>query len=116
MTTGAGDLRDVLIFQRRRVGKADQYGVVQYEWQDLTGRVAASVKPYGGGEATFQARLQGTTGYRVRVRRERALAGLMASDRAIDARNPARVFNIKSIQPSDSNDWIDIAADYGEAT
>lgn len=110
--TGAGQLRQVLIAQRR-VEQEDQYGNTQGEWQEQA-RFNASVEARRGGEAVIAGRLQGTVTYIVTARYSIAAAAVQPDWRLVDARSGA-VYNIRTWVPRPKRDYIDGDVEMGVA-
>jgi len=113
---GAGLMRDKLHFQRREIVD-DGYG------NEVSGDFAtvftapAELIPLKGSEPVIAARLTGVQPYILRIRSSIASRAMDTSWRAIDARNPARIFNITAIvDPSNKNAWLEIMATQGVAT
>lgn len=86
-----------LRFQRRIEPGDDGHGNHQGDWADVC-EVAAEVlaKPAGANEDVLQARLSGIVPYTIRVWQSSLTNDLDAECRAIDARDPYLVFNIRS--------------------
>lgn len=77
----------------------------------------AELIPLRGGEPVQAARLTGVQPYIVRVRSHTASREVTPSWRALDARNPKRVLNIRTVSdPDEKNAWLDMMADDGVAT
>lgn len=77
----------------------------------------AELIPLRGGEPVQAARLTGVQPYIVRLRSHTASREVTPSWRALDARNPKRVLNIRSVSdPDQTNAWLEMMADDGVAT
>lgn len=77
----------------------------------------AELIPLRGGEPVQAARLTGVQPYIVRVRSHTASREITPSWRAIDARNPKRVLNIRAVSdPDQTNAWLEMVTDDGVAT
>lgn len=98
--TGAGDLRDLVRFERR-VPAADGYGNDQDGWATLVERCAAHLEPTRGGEQVIADRLQGQASFDLWVRSDAVTRQLTPDDRAVDLRDPSRVFAIAFVQDMD---------------
>lgn len=111
----AGKRRQLLLFQRRGEGD-DGYGNVQTDWQDVF-ESAAELIPQKGGESVIAARLTGTQPYIVRIPSSSAARQVTPAWRAVDKRDPSRVFNITTVSNNDQkNRMIDMMATQGEAS
>ena len=112
---GAGDLRDKVRFERRPEAD-DGHGNVEGDWADLGLDRSCSMLPTRGGEAVQAARLSGTAGWDIWVRSDTGTRSLVEGDRAVDARNAARTFNIVFIGDMDGRrEWLLIQATSGGA-
>lgn len=111
----AGCLREKISFQVK-VTSPDDYGNEQTEWQTQF-TAAAELIPLKGGEPVIAARLTGVQPYIIRIRSHPAARDVTTAYRAVDARNPSRMFNITSAANIDQkNAYIDMMATQGVAT
>jgi head-tail adaptor len=110
--TGAGNLREVLIAQRRE-DIEDDYGNTQGQWVEQC-RFNASVEPRRGGEAVIAGRLQGTVTYIVTARYSAAAAAVAPDWRLVDARSGA-TYAIRTWVPRPRRDYIDADVEIGVA-
>lgn len=96
MPVSAGQLRDVLIFEARSQ-VSDEYGnEVTGPWTEQF-RVAARVTASPGRETVTAQRLQGINPVDVWVRWSEQTKTIQTEWRAVDARDPSRVFAILSV-------------------
>lgn len=115
MASGAGALRERLEFQKRTTSP-DEYGNEQTAWMTVF-TDAAGLTPLKGSETVIAARLTGTQPYIIRIRGSAAARAVTTAWRAVDARNPTRIFNIRSAANFDAkNAYIEFMADDGVAT
>jgi len=78
---------------------------------------AAELIPLRGGEPVQASRLVGVQPYTVRIRSCVAARDVTTSWRIVDARNAARVMNIRTVtNPDQKNAWLDLLVDDGVAT
>lgn len=114
----AGNMDRRIVFQRRFEKAApDANGETQFEWQDISPPVAASI--YGDRRRTeiTADRRQGVGFWTIRVYWMPTLADLdTAQDRAIDAADADIIFRLDDIRPGDRNDFITLSASTGVAT
>jgi len=115
----AGRMRELLHFQRQGAtpeGEPD-YGSPQAgDWETVF-TAPAELVPMRGGEPVQAARLIGVQPYTVRIRSSTASRQVTPAWRAVDARNPARVFNIRTVtNPDQKGAWLDLLVDDGVAT
>lgn len=112
----AGKLRERLHFQRRAEGE-DGYGNPQSGEFETVFTDAAELLPLKGSEPVIAARLTGVQPYIVRVYSNGNTRIVGPSWRAVDARNPERIFNITAAANIDQkNRMIDFMATQGVAT
>ena len=113
--TAAGNLRERLTFQRRAL-TSDGYGNSAGDWQsEFT--CAAELRPRMGGETVLQERLAGRQPYTVTIRYSAEAAEVTPEWRAFDARNPSRIFNIRSgSNPDMKRRFIELLVDENVAT
>lgn len=110
-----GDLWRRLMFQRRAL-TSDGYGNNQGDWADEFA-CDAWVREKLGGEVVLQERLAGRQPLTITVRYFSRTAAVTPEWRAVDARDPSRVFNLRSkANPDGRNRWIEFAADEGGST
>lgn len=115
-TPGAGRMREKLNFQRRSEVD-DGYGNPQSGDFQTVFTDAAQIIPLKGSEPVIASRLTGVQPYIVRIRGSVAARAVTTAWRAVDARNPSRIFNIRSGANYDmKNAWLDFMADDGVAT
>ena len=113
---GAGRQRDKLLFQRR-LSYDDGYGNEQSGDFATMFSAAAELIPLRGSEPVLAARLTGVQPFIIRIRSCIAAREVDMAWRIVDARNPARIFNITaSVDPDNKNAWIEIMATQGVAT
>ncbi len=111
----AGKLRERLTFQRRSVvdnvsGNTDG-PLVDF----LT--TAARVRPLRGAETVLAKKLKGVLTYEIKIRSSTLSRTIATEDRAIDVRDPGRVFNIRSISNDDEHrEYLTLIADTGVTT
>ncbi len=115
-TRGAGKLREKLLFQRRAIVDDGMGNEQSGEWETKV-TTAAELIPLKGGEPVLAARLAGTQPYIIRIRSCAAARDVTPAWRVVDARKPARIFNITAaVDPDNKNAWLDIMATQGVAT
>ncbi|NEI48652.1 head-tail adaptor protein [Rhizobium leguminosarum] len=115
-TRGAGKLRQKLLFQRRAIVD-DGMGNEQSGDFATIFTAAAELIPLKGGEPVLAARLSGVQPFIIKIRGCSAARGVTPAWRAVDARNPAKLFNITAaVDPDNKNAWLDIMATQGVAT
>lgn len=95
---GAGQLRERVTFQRQATGAGDGAGNFGEDFADLAGATscAAEINPLNGSEISISEGIQGRAVYEVRIRYTAERAAIKVDDRMIDARDPTRIFNVKS--------------------
>lgn len=115
---GAGELKDKVRFERRG-DTTDEYGNPSSGgWADLGVERRCKLEPTKGDEAIVQGRLAGKASYDIWLRPSAAVKALKTGDRAVDARDAARVFNIR-FGPADmtgDGKWLLVQAEAGVAT
>ena len=112
----AGKLRERLHFQRRGPPE-DEYGNPQSGEFETVFTAAAELIPMRGSEPVIAARLTGVQPYIVRVYSTTESRLVSPAWRAVDARNPNRIFNITAAANVDQkNRMIDFMATQGVAT
>jgi head-tail adaptor len=109
-------MRTLLDFQNRTV-EDDGFGNENAGPYATVFSAAAELIPRLGGESVIASRLTGTQPYTIRIRSWADSRQVTPAWRAIDARNPSRVFNIRTIVDADGkNAWLDMLVDDGVAT
>lgn len=93
MTPTAGKLTERVRFERRAAA-SDGYGNTEGAWETLIDSRRASLRPTKGGELVIADRLQGQASFDLWVYSDSATRQLTTDDRAVDARDPRRTFNI----------------------
>lgn len=112
----AGKMREKLHFQARAMVD-DGFGNEQAGDFATVFTAAAELIPLKGGEPVLAARLTGVQPFVIQIRGSTAARGLTTAWRAVDARNPSRIFNITSVANVDQkNAYIDLMATQGVAT
>ena len=103
----AGDLRDRFTFdQRALTPKGDQLG----PWGVNAVTVAVNVAYLHGTEAVQDQRLQGEQPVLLTIRASTATKLIDNSFRAVDARDPTRVFTVTSAEITPDRAWIQVLA------
>jgi len=105
---GAGALRDKVTFQGRG---EDANGERLGPWEDVFS-VPAELIWLRGSEAAVEARLQGRQPVVIRVRDEDRTRALTSAWRAVNARNVAQVFDVKSAAPDRERGFISVMAEW----
>ena len=118
-TPGAGELRESVFFERRE-NVSDGYGnTVSGDFARLyppSGGVPAKIMPMRGGETVLAQRLAGTAMYEITVGNDSGLAGLLPSDRVVDARS-GEIYNIRvHVNPDMRGRFIALTCERGVAT
>lgn len=109
-------LRDLLIFQDRTTVD-DGYGNPESGPFTEVFRCRALLIEKMGTEAVMAARLQGTQTYLIRVRDFEDTQAVRTDWRAVDARDPSRIFNIRTnVSLVDSPGWREMTVQEGVAT
>ncbi|MGQ3213004.1 MAG: head-tail adaptor protein [Shinella sp.] len=112
----SGALRVKLHFQNRPLVDDGMGNEQSGPWETVFSDYAELI-PMRGGETVIAARLTGVQPYIVRVRSHTASREISPSWRAVDARNPKRVLNIRTVSdPDEKNAWLDMMTDDGVAT
>ena len=114
---GAGNLKDRVRFERRTTTD-DGHGNEEGGWGDLSPPVVrwCELKPTRGGEEVQSARLTGNASWDCWVRADSGTRSVQVGDRAVDARNPARTWNIRFIGDMDAGRaWLLIQMESGVA-
>lgn len=115
---GAGELRQKVKFQRA-AAQGNVGGVVQTDFADIAGSAReCRLLPLRGGEQVQAARLEGVSAWELVLRADSMVRALTADDRAVNARDAAQIFAIRSILDLDGTDaWrvitleLNVAAD-----
>lgn len=111
----AGKRRQVLLMQKR-AAIDDGYGNEISGDFETVFESTAELIPMKGSEPVIAARLTGTQPYIFRIPSCTAARDVDTAWRAVDKRDPRRIFNITSVADMDQkNRTIDIMATQGEA-
>ncbi|KLK92601.1 hypothetical protein AA309_12905 [Microvirga vignae] len=112
----AGQFRDRMTFQKRRV-LDDGYGnEVSGPWEDQF-TVAANIAPARGREDVLAARPQGVRPVEITVRQSSQRRFITPSWRAINARDPRQIMNIHDIRdPDGKRAWNVLTCTLGVAS
>lgn len=108
-----GSLRERVTFSQRS-SSSDDYGNVEDSYVDQFS-VAARIQYLRGGEGVMAARLDGHQPVLVTVRRSTDTEKIKPDWRVTDARDPARIFNIRSIVPDERRELFDLLCEIGVA-
>lgn len=94
----AGELREKVTFQRLGEGDGDGAGNYGTGFANIPGavKISADLAPVTSKEIVIAEGVKGLVLFEVVVRYSPTLAGITVGDRMIDARNPARTFNVKA--------------------
>lgn len=115
--TGAGDMRQVVQFQRR-APVADGYGNTDGPWEVTIPRRAAKLIPTRGGEQVIAQRLQGQSTWDLYVRFDDQTRQVIPGDRVIDLHDivPGRTFAVRFAQDMDGKrTWLLLQLTLGQA-
>lgn len=108
-------LKERLTFQARALF-SDGYGNTQTDFEDEFTEHAAVV-PRLGGETVLAGRLAGRNLVNITVRRSSNTEQVTPEWRAVDARNTAKIYNIRNIiDPDETGRWLEMLAEEGVAT
>ncbi len=116
--SSAGDLRERILCQSR-ADVDDELGnpVPGGSGWATQFSVRAGFKPKHGGEVVLAGRLAGRQTYIVTVRSSMNTRQIAPDWRLVDARNPKRIFNVRSLaDPDGKRQWLEILAEEGVAT
>ncbi len=109
------DLTDKVRFERRAESD-DGYGNTEAGWTVLVAERSVRLRPTRGGEQVIAARAQGVAAYDLWVRRDSGTLSVEVGDRAVDARDDRRTFNIKFIGDMDGRrTWLLMQLELGTA-
>jgi head-tail adaptor len=112
----AGRMREKLNFQKRS-SSDDGYGNDQAGDFETAFTAAAELVPLKGTEAVMASRLSGVQPFVVRIYSNSQSRSVGASWRAVDTRDPNRIFNITAVANMDQkNRMLDIMVTQGVAT
>lgn len=112
----AGDLRERVIFQARGAVDDGVGNPVSGVWQDRC-TVWASLAAKMGSETVTASRMQGEQPYVLTVRQSSDTRQITTDWRAVDARQPERVFNIRAIaDPDGRRTWLELLVVMGAPT
>lgn len=111
----AGDLRDRVTFQRRS-SEIDDYGNEEGAWVDEFS-CAAELVAARGTERVEAGALTGIQSWTIRVRDWTETEEVSAGWRAVNARKPTQIFNIRAnVELTKYPGFREMAADEGVAT
>jgi head-tail adaptor len=96
----AGELREMVRFDRRATIPDDGYGNTSGAWEPFAGPCPARIAPAAGSEDVLAERLQGLQPVEITVRYSRQTAALGTQDRAVDVRS-GRTYSISSVNNGD---------------
>jgi len=108
-----GELRDRVTFAQP-ASVSDEYGNEESGFADQF-TVAANVLYVRGGEQVMAARLEGRQPVVLTIRSSSDSVRIAPGWKATDARDASRIFNIRSIQPSDRKDYTELLCGMGVA-
>jgi SPP1 family predicted phage head-tail adaptor len=110
----AGQLRERIVFSKR-ADTGDAYGnPTAGEFVDQF-TVDARVQYLRGTEVVMASRLQSVQPVVITVRRSPTTEQIKGDWRAVDLNNSSRIFNVRSITPSERKEMIDLLCDTGVA-
>lgn len=103
---GAGDLRQRVRFERRQT-KLDDYGSSVDAWVDLGCERSCSLQPARGGEDVQAGRISGRATWDCWVRSDSGTRTIRTGDRAVDANDLTRTFNVVFVGDMDERrQWL----------
>ncbi len=112
----AGLLRERVLLQIQLPDEDDGYGnIIEGGWTNQF-TVAARIQYLRGSEAVMADRLAGRQPVLITVRRSRQTEQITTDWRAVDARDPDRIFNIRAIAQDEKRSLFDLLAESGVAT
>ena len=113
---GAGALTARIRFDRR-ASQANVAGDVLGDWEQVGYVVSGQLIPVGSqSESVIAAKLSGTALYRLTVRQNSFTRTLDTDCRAVDDRDTARTFNVRSIEDPDGlRAWLILMLEAGVA-
>lgn len=109
-----GELRDKIRFERLGKG-ANVGGVVKRDWASTGVVRSARVLPRMGGEGALAARQTGAQPVEITVRFDSQTRTMTTDDRAVDDRDPTRIWAIRSIAEIEGgkNRWLNLLCEAG---
>jgi head-tail adaptor len=111
----AGELKEMLRFDRRAMIPDDGYGNTQGAWATFAGPYPARVAPAVGSEDVLAERLTGLQPVEITIRHCSGAAGIQTQDRAVDVRS-GRTYSISSVNNADERHaYLTILATAGGA-
>jgi head-tail adaptor len=96
----AGELREMLRFDRRVTIPDDGYGNTQGTWEPFAGPCPARIAPAAGSEDVLAERLTGLQPVEITVRYSRETVVIGTQDRAVDVRS-GKTYSISSVNNAD---------------
>jgi head-tail adaptor len=96
----AGELREMLRFDRRATIPDDGYGNTRGAWAEFAGPYPARVAPAAGSEDVLADRLSGLQPVEITIRWTPLAVTIQTEDRAIDVRS-GKTYNVTSINNAD---------------
>lgn len=112
----AGELRDSIRFERRG-SQGNVGGVVKVDWVTIVDRCPAKLLPTRGREEIVAGRLTGVSSWDCWVRSNSQTRQVRTGDRAVDRRDPSRVFNVRFIGDMDGRrTWLLMQLELGAPT
>jgi head-tail adaptor len=113
----ASQLRDRVTFQRRGVTSDDYGNEVTGNWADQFVISARISSPRGGSEQVLAQRLQGVRPVEIAIWNSAQARQIDPSWRAVNARNPAEIYNIHDIRDPDGRRvWLVLTCTLGAPT
>lgn len=109
-----GELKWRVRFERRDPAGANVGGVVRALFKPLVASRRCRLLPVRGGEVVQEARAQGVSSFELTVRRDRSTAQVTTDDCVVDARDEARVFDVKWSQDLEGRgNWLVMQLELG---